>query len=697
MKKRFLSILLAAVLLLVCAAGCTQTPAPAGTTAAPAETGAEPAPAAETQNRAETDAPAETAATEAPAPAAETEPEPVTEEPKPAGTPLDDRFLVRNGETEYVLVLPKNAMEYEKRAAEEFTTFMKQATGCKFKTVKDNSDVTGKYISVGITKQVKEAFPDLKIGRTSGKQSSYYIATQDDNIYVVCAPGFEGAGTLYGIYDLLHDLIGYTYYDETEIYVENKADVNLWDYEGYFVDASIDMRTHSTSTIYCDDSYNTRLRYINFSRGSEWNQLTNGHSQLTAYLHPTFTDEAGVSYGASHPEWFVDPYELAPSKSTNQLCWTAGGDPESLRQMQQVVADKLISFLQMDTKANYFMFGQHDNHDACTCEGCRKALEEWAGTECGLQIGFLNGVLDIVNAWQEENQPGRQVYYVIYAYSFTEAPPVTQDADGNFAPYSERVIPDRRMKVMWAPVSANYAFTFDSPINVKNGNDLKGWQAVCSSGQLFTYLYDLNMAYYFINFFNFGTVQSMVQDLEDAGCTYLLIQGPSDQTNVPGFQALRTYCNSNVMWDSGRNYMALASDFIVHYYKDAAVPMQELFDMLCERNAYYAAALDVGLGTINAYPTLTALYPKGFTERMEQLFNDALAAIEHYSADNPVMYETLKDRIMKEYLCVLFLKATVYGDYYTNAELDEMRETWNYYINKFGITGGGEGRPLPVF
>ncbi|MBQ3356182.1 MAG: DUF4838 domain-containing protein [Oscillospiraceae bacterium] len=619
------------------------------------------------------------------------------EELKPTGTMLEDKYLVKDGASDYVLVLPENAMKYEELAAEEFTTFMQQATGYKFKTVEDDDEIEGNYISIGITQQVKTAFPSLQIGKISGKQSSYYIAAKDDNLYVVCPPGFEGAGTLYGVYDLLHDLIGYTYYDETEIYVNESPDVNLWSYEGYFVDASIDMRTHSTTTIYVDNTYNTRLRYINFSRGTEWNQLTSGHSQLRAYLHPTFTDENNIAYGVSHPEWFLDPYELVPSESTNQLCWTAGGDPESLKQMQQAVANQMIYFLQMDTVANYFMFGQHDNHEACTCQGCQTALNEWAGTQSGLQINFLNGVLDIVNPWLEENQPGREVFFVVYAYHFTEAPPVAQDEDGQLVPFSERVIPDARMKVMWAPISANYAFPFDSPINVKNENDLQGWKVICSSGQLFTYLYDLNMAYYFINFYNFGTVQSMVQELEDAGCTYLLIQGPSDQKNLPGFQALRTYCNSNIMWDSSQNYQALASDFIQHYYKDAAEPMQELFDMIIERNAYYAAELDQGLGTINAYPTLSELYPKAFAEQMEKCFERALEAIEHYSNEDPSLYQTLKDRIMKEYLCVIFLKATVYGDYYTSAELDEMREIWYDYITKFGIGGGGEGRPLPTF
>ena len=46
---------------------------------------------------------------------------------------------------------------------------------------------------------------------------------------------------------------------------------------------------------------------------------------------------------------------------------------------------------------------------------------------------------------------------------------------------------------------------------------------------------------------------------------------------------------------------------------------------------------------------------------------------------------------MKEYLSVIYLKMKLYRSNYSEAEVNEMIETFEYYIQKFGITKQGEG------
>lgn len=655
MKKRILSLSLAVLLLLTCFSGCAK--------------------------------------------------EPGTNDGGPATEPalctvVADKYIVRDGKSDYVLVLPEKPLELETLAAEEFNTFLQMATGCTLDIVSEKNVSEGaKYISIGGTRQFADTFgtveADLK--EIAGKQSSYYIGTKGDCIYIAAGSGFRGAGALYGVYDLLHELVGYTYYWDTEIYVDKLSDVNLRDYPLNLISPSFDARTHSTNYIYGNPTHNYRLRYVNFSWGPEWNRTTSGHSQLQKFLHPTDTDENGVPYGETHPEWFVNPHETKKAIQTNQLCWTAGGDAESLKEMQQVIANQMINYLQMDDIANFFMFGQHDNSDACTCAGCKAALDEWAGSMAGLQIGFFNGILDLVEAWRTENQPDREVFYVVYAYHFTQTAPVKKDGEGNLEPYSDRVIPNSRMRIFYAPVTANYAFTFDSPVNDDVYQDLQGWKTVCSDGQLFAYLYDLYTSNYFTNFYNFSTLQSTAKELEEAGVTFYLNQGASDQKNVPGFQELRGYVTSNIMWDTDRNYQELAADFITHYYKDAAAQMQEVFDMICDQCIYYSYTVNYGLSTINAYPEMTKLYPRAFTEKLDDVFGLAFDAIAELESSDPELYETLYTRIMKEYLCVIYLKGVVYGDYYSEEEVNEMREIWNYYIQYWDMKNGGEGSPLPTF
>ncbi len=617
--------------------------------------------------------------------------------PAPLKTQLTDKFLVQQGASNYVLVLPNYAMKYETFAAEEFAYFIEQATGCKLETVTETTVPEGKkYISLGKTNQFMAAFPEETLAQVDGTMSSYLIASKDDNIYIAGSDDHRGQAVLWGVYDILTDLIGYTYYHNDEIYYAESADVNLWQYERNVVVPSFDMRTHSTAYIYAfpNDTHGTRLRYINFSRGLEWDPMTVGHSQVYIFLAPRDQDQNGVRYGDSHPEWFLDPTAPGVAKNENQLCWTAGGDPESLDLMQTVIAEKMLHYVQMDSEATFFMLGQQDTEYVCQCAGCTKALNEWGGSACGLQIDFVNGVIEKTEALIAQQAPGREVLYAIYAYKPTETPPVKTDANGNYVPYSDRIIPHEKMRVFFAPVRLNFGFPFNSPHNADAYKNLLGWDAVCTDEQLMVYTYDLNIHQYFVNFYNLGTIASHMQDYEKAGVSYMLSQGISD-ANATCFDELRAYCISRLMWDTSLNTQELAADFIDHYYKDAADAMQTLFDMIVEQNAWYLAVEDPGSGVATGLTYNTTCYPRAFVEKMDAQIFAAVDAIAHLESTDPEQYELLKARIMKEYISNIYLKMVLYKDFYTESEINEMEELWTYYTDYWQIKRGGEGAALP--
>lgn len=612
-------------------------------------------------------------------------------------TKLDDQFLIKQGASDYVLVLPNYALEYETYAAQELAYFMEQATGCKLEIVTETTVPAGKnYISLGKTNQFMAAFPKADLSQLDGTMSSYLIESKDNNIYITGSKAYRGQAVLWGVYDILNDLIGYEYYHNDEIYFEKTADVNLWKYDRKVVAPSFDMRTHSTNYIYAfpGDTHGTRLRYINFSRGLEWDQMTIGHSQVYIFVAPRDEDENGVRYGDSHPEWFYDPTATEVSKSTNQLCWTAGGDPESLDLLQTVIAEEMLQYVMMDSTATFFMLGQQDTEYVCQCEGCTKAMAEWGGSACGLQIDFVNGVIEKTEAMLDAQAPEREVLYAIYAYKPTEAPPAKQKADGTYEPYSERVIPHEKMRVFFAPVRLNFGFGYDSPHNADAYKNLQGWNSVCTDEQLMVYTYDLNIHQYFVNFYNLGTIASHMKTYEDAGVSYLLSQGVSD-SNAPCFDELRSYCISKLMWDTSLNTQALATDFISHYYKDAAQPMQALFDMIVDQNAWYLATEDPGSGVATGITYNTTCYPRAFVEKMDAQIFAAMDAIAPLESADPEQYELLKARIMKEYLSNIYLKMVMYKDSYTQSEIDEMEEIWNTYTGYWNLKGGGEGSGLP--
>ena len=611
-----------------------------------------------------------------------------------AGKKLENKFVVKDGNSEYVLVMPSEPMTKETFAAEEFVLFMEQATGYTFQVVAEDAVPTGsKYISLGNTSQFKSAFGEKELESLDGTCSAYFIGSKGDNIYIASSDDYNGYGVLYGVYQLLHDLIGYGYYHNTEIAMNKGNTVNLWSYEKHIVTADFDMRSHSTAYIYCNDEHSTRLRYINFSRGEEWDHTTGGHSQVTMFISPIDEFDNGKTFAEVHPEWFVDPSAEVVTLNNNQLCWTAGGDEESLDLMQTIAAEKMLEYTQINDVATFFMIAQMDTEYVCSCKGCVEAIEQWGGSANGLQIAFVNKVIEKTEALLDQYEPGREILYAIYAYKPTEAAPVKTDSEGNLVPYSDKVIPHEKLRVFFAPIRLNYAYPMNAPYNSDCYANLKGWDAVCDKDQLMAYIYDLNVSYYFANWYNFRTLSSIYTDLKEAGVSFMLSQGVSD-SNTICFDELRAYVISQMMWDTEQNLEDLVADFMINYYKDASDSMQELFELIDDRYAYYAAAKDPGIGSVVSVIYSTELWPRALVEQMDRCIMDSMEAIAPLAESNPEQYEMLKARIMKEYLSNIYLKMVLYKDSYTDSEIAEMKEIWEYYIAYWNITKGGEGRDL---
>ena len=393
-------------------------------------------------------------------------------------------------------------------------------------------------------------------------------------------------------------------------------------------------------------------------------------------------DENGVRYGVSHPDWFVDPNMNAPERDglmiDNCLNWCAGDELET------VVAKRMIKFIVDEPNCTFVMCAQEDNHvkiDALP--GVQEALNGWAkGSQSALQINFMNHVITKVEKWVSENQPGRELQYLIYAYHTTVEPPI--DSQGN--PIIEL---HDKLRIYFAPISANFAFPLSSPLNKDTLQMIEGWDKV-AHGKIILYLYDLNWRMYFATFNNIGSVHGMYKEFLKYGISYIMTQGVSD-SNAPCFDEMRIYCESNLMWNVNLNYDELAFDFIKQFYKEAAGPITDLYNLIRNRYAYYQTMVDPGSGMGSGNLINTSLYPLEFVRQEEILIKKAFDLIKDFEISDYNRYQTLFNRIMKEYLPVIYMKVLLYADYYSQEELAEMRETFYFYTNKFGITKIGEG------
>lgn len=611
-----------------------------------------------------------------------------TQVSQPDYTVVEGEYLYKNGVSEYSILVRDDANYYESFAASELANNLKTSTGSTLPIVTESKLTnTTRVISLGHT-----FLWDEKVGLTLSEsdiiESGYYIKTVENNIYISCPDNTSSSGVLYGVYDFLNDIVNYEFFAFDEISCDKKTEIPLHAYRGYQVNPSFEMRQLRNADLR-DDSV-TVMRYRMVYPSENFGMVTWGHGQISQYVNPDAECTCGlegcgdgVTYYQHHKDW----YNKYGTKNI-QLCWTGG------EVLETVTADKFIYYFQKYPDAEYFMFGQEDSISYCDCARCVQAMNDYAGNPAGLQVAFMNNVIEKTTKWLNENQPGRKVKYVIYSYYGTEAAPVKTDGNGNIVPFSDKVVPKDELYIFYAPIGANFAYQIDNPKNSDVYKNLSDWSKI-ADGQLIMYLYDINFSNYFINFNNFGTAKGMYETCKELGVACMTSQASDSYTSC--FQEMRSYVESSLMWDLSLSYDDLVRKFMNAYYKDAADYLYEYYQIIRDRYAYYQNHISPESGGIYGTLTTSDLWTQPVMDKIDAAFDKALASIEKYTESDPVLYNSLKTRIMKERLSPIYIKLSVLSSYYTDSEKAAMRADFKYYINLFKFSEVSEGSGLGDF
>lgn len=599
-------------------------------------------------------------------------------------TPTDNKpdktayNLVQGGVSEYKIVLSATATANELFAANELANFLNLATGAELEIVTDEEYTSSDaIIAIGNTKQAQAA------NAVSGQNlatSSFVLKTVGNSLYVTADKNGDGEACLYGVYQILQDAVNFRVYAADEIvYDTDKDTLPLYGYDKVYK-PTFDQRELGYASIANDETYKKRMRLVWHDTDVRW--TLHGHTQASHFVNPDFNDtlhpeHEGMTYGQAHPDWF----------DGGQLCWSAGAE------MEQVAAEKLIRYIENYPQGEYIMLGQMDNTDYCSCDRCKKKMAELGINPAGMQVLFLNNVIRIAEKWRAENRPEQDVKYVTFAYNGTLQPPVKKDGKGNLVAISDQVKPHDKLYIYFTPIETDFAVDLSNQRNLSVMEALNGWNAL-ASGRIMVYIYDINFHNYFINFNNFGTVEGMYRDYLDNGVYYMYSQGPID-TCVPCFQEMRVFVESQLMWDIGQGYDNLVNEFMQAYYRDAAPAVRKFYELIRNRYARYYAVDDTSLGG-GIYDSIgdSDIWTENLVNALGDALDDALSAVEKYKTTDNELYAKLHDRIMKEYLSVIFLKLSYYQASYTSAQIAEMKANFKYYTTYFQITNYAENDSL---
>lgn len=584
--------------------------------------------------------------------------------------PVTKYNLVIHGVSEHAILRPDELDANTQFALDDFQAIFKQATGIELKIYTfANIPRNIPVISFGDNELAREKAVAIPAGSRL-ETSGYYIKTVEDSIFVLAQPGSDHQGLIFGGYRILEDAFNLKIFAHDEIVTDFKENVPLYAYDEVYL-PSFDEREIGYYTLRHNTQYRRRMRLISRVTDQVWSGAY-GHSQVHYALEWN-------KYQSEHPDWYSGTATLP------QLCWTAGEEMEN--EFARVFYDRWIAAF---PNATYFMLGQEDNEMYCSCERCRQAIRDYAGSNSGLQLIWANRVVEKMNAIIAEEAPHRlhKVKFLIYAYQGTMEAPVKTNPDGSYAPYSDHIKVHEDLYVEFTPITTDFSHSLRDEENRHVYEALKGWQSV-AAGQIMLYTYDTNFKNYYVNFNNFATWTSHMRDYLDNGVYYFYSQGPTD-TSTAALEEMRIYVESSLLWDASRNYDELVREFMDGYYKEAGEAMCHYYALQRDRYAVYTNTIKDNIGGIYAAIGAMDVWPEHAVAALENCIESALEAIKVHQDQDYALYEKLHNRIKRQYLTVLYLQLSNYAASFSQSQLNNMVNEFHYYSDMFGIKNYSE-------
>jgi hypothetical protein len=479
----------------------------------------------------------------------------------------DGLSLIRDGKSDYVVVVPDGATPVEHTAARELQHYL--------------TEVSGATLPIVAEPEVKEGTPRVLIGDCRATRSllpsldplklpfdAIVLKTVGRDLVLV---GHPRRGTLYAVDTLLEDIVGVRWWTTTESTVPKRPTLTLSP-----LDISYAPKFFDRSTRYLDlaEGYPFRMNHPEITAqdrkamGIFTARLKlNGHDHyaipaeyggantLLGWVH-TFSELEPLlpadKYFKDHPEW----YSLHQGKRLGrdgQLCLAN-------EEMRKELTRNVLERLRHAPGATMISVSQNDNWQPCECEKCR-AVDRAEGSPSGLIIRTVNAVAEAV----EKEFPGVLVETLAYYYS--RKPP-------------KLARPRHNVIVRFCTIRCS----FSQPLETGQQNqpfreDFEGWRRI--SPQLYVWDYVTNFHAYLLPHPNFHVLAPNLRYFSTNNVRGVFEQGDSG-SRVGDFVRLRAWLLAHLLWNPDADETKLLGDFMSGYYGAAAPYLTEYLHTMSE-------------------------------------------------------------------------------------------------------------------
>ncbi len=583
-----------------------------------------------------------------------------------------DYRLAESGETDYRILVSRNAGNMTMLGAEEIASFFKQATYADIEIVTDEKSFSenDKFISIGDNAFSRSAGLNLS---ESLNGSGYHIETRGKSLFVY---GGGDKGNLYGAYDLLEKLFDLEFYSNDETAFGRKFTINVPKLN-YTENPDFSAgNVIYTGSMISDLGFQQRTRTVSWE--SVWTGVGGAHS--------TYSLLKGINR-KDYPDWFARQLNASGEveKEYKQLCFT---NPEVLEALTEAVIREVDGYADREN----VMVGIEDNRDYCRCPDCQALMDAYGGAASASVIKCVNKIAEAVEKHLSETGQNRKVNVVMFAYyGYLEAP-VKQNADGSYSPIDESVKMRDDTAVLIAPIDTDYGHSYyDTAFNRAERQSFEKWSVLCDS--LYLWTYTTNFFYMLAPFDAFNSMQENFRFWKEYNVKHIYAQGQYGNKKATGFVDLQTYLQSKLLWNVDEDLNKLIDGYFENYFKDAAKPMRSYFD---ELRAHYANLRSRSGVTGGIYFDIEKkdYWPFNMLNGWSRYIDDAYAAIEHYKQSDPALYEKLYDRLCLESIAVRHLIATFYKGMYNEADFREFTLSLKADMARLTVSHCAEGKGI---
>jgi len=488
--------------------------------------------------------------------------------------PGPDLILVKNGRTDYQIVVSQDASSIERKAAEELQKYLQKITDATLPLVTDDAPARTAEILVGHNRRLNELRFEIPLAELG--EDGFILKTSGPKLIIA---GGKDKGTLYGVYSFLEDCLGCRKYSQDLTFIPRASTLKLSP-----IDRK-DVPVFAYREVYMPDAFDDGY--------ADWHKLDNHkvRKQLWGlWVHTFRMFVPPEKYFKDHPEYFTETNGLRIPYG--QLCLS---NPEVLK----IVIEELKKRMAENPEALFWSVSQNDTYYPCQCPSCR-ALDDKYGGPSGTILNFVNKVA--------REFPDKIISTLAYQYS-------------RRAPTGIR--PEKNVNIMLCTIECNRSRPIATdPLNASFTKDIRDWGRLTDNIILWDYV--VQFRNFCDPFPNFRVLKPNIQFFAGNNVRLMFEQGSS--TSRSEFHELRTYLIAKLLWNPESDVEALTKDFVTGAYGPAAKHILGYIRLLHD-------ALDKSGGDLGIYGfpwdgVKTYLTPK-LLDRYTSLFDKAEKAAAH--------------------------------------------------------------------